>query len=251
MKKGFIIDLEGTLISSGDKLPGAAEFLRYLVSKNIPFRIITNTVSKSLEDMASTLSKYGGEISPDKFINPLVPLACFLLQNKTNSFYFVGSDYILNNLGIEPQFDEFPEYIVLCDFEYIDCSYELLNKIFTYLNKGSKLLTMSNSEYYLTNNGPRLDTGAFTKMFEEIAGTKALLFGKPSKIIYAEAAKQMSLYPNELIAIGDDVLTDIKGASEFGAYSVLVKSGKYKCGDEKMYKPNNLAESLVDLIDII
>lgn len=33
-----------------------------------------------------------------------------------------------------------PEYIILCDFEYITCSYGLFNQIYKYLLNGAKLL---------------------------------------------------------------------------------------------------------------
>lgn len=250
-KKGVILDLEGTLLSNGIEISGSIEFLNYLISNNIPFRIITNTVSKTLTDLSIIFSDLGIKIPRENFINPLKVLNNFLIDQNTKSFYFVGSNSLLKTLDLTPSFIDVPDYVVLCDFEYIDCNYQLLNKIFTFLNKGSQLITMSNSQYYLSENGAKLDTGAFTKMFETVTGKEAMLFGKPSTIIYEEAAKEMGLECTELIAIGDDVLTDIVGANEFGAYSVLVKSGKYKCGDEEIHKPNKVVDNLLEIISLI
>lgn len=250
-KKGVILDLEGTLLSSGSAIDGSIEFLNYLISSNIPFKIITNTVSKLPSDLSNIFSALGVKISKKNFINPITVLNKFLTEQNTTSFYFVGSSSLLNSLNLNSAFIDVPDYVVLCDFEYIACDYQLLNRIFTFLNNGSKLITMSNSQYYLSKNGPKLDTGAFTKLFEIVTGKEAILFGKPSPIIYAEAAKEMDLKSNELIAIGDDVLTDIVGANEFGAYSVLVKSGKYKYGDEEMLKPDMIIGNLLELLPLL
>lgn len=248
---GVILDLEGTLISKGVEIEGSMEVLKYLMFNDIPFRIITNTVSKSLYDLSNKFHSIGIDISENYFINPIVPLRRFLLKNNIESFYFVGSEDIKINLGINSMYQDFPEYVILCDFEKINCNYELLNKIFTYIYKGSKLLTMSNSEYYLSKNGPKLDTGAFCRMFETYAKSMTSVFGKPSINIYNEASNQMGVECSEIIAIGDDVLTDIKGANEFGAYSILVKSGKYKVDDEVRIRPDEVIDRLIDIIPLL
>ena len=49
MEKGLIIDIEGTLLSSGKPLPGAIEFINYLNKQNINYHLVTNTVSKTVE----------------------------------------------------------------------------------------------------------------------------------------------------------------------------------------------------------
>lgn len=248
---GIILDLEGTLLSNGIAVTGASELLHHLMDNEIPYRIITNTVSKSLSDLSEMFHKIGFDIPETYFINPVVTLRRFLIDRNTESFYFVGPDKIENNLGVESVCKEFPEYVILCDFENIHCDYELLNTIFTYVHKGGQLLTMSNSDYYLSKNGPKLDTGAFSKMFETVTGNKALIFGKPSIMIYEEASKQMKIKNSKIIAIGDDVLTDIQGANEFGAFSVLVKTGKYKEYDETRVQPKKVIDNLKDAMKLL
>jgi HAD superfamily hydrolase (TIGR01458 family) len=238
------------LISSGTQLPGAVELLKYLMDKGIPFRIITNTISKTPEDLSRVFSGFGLDISPKVFITPFESLNTYLNERNTRSFYFVGSDSMKSRLSRQPDFDGVPEYVILCDFESIDCSYGTLNRIFNYLINGAKLITASNSEYYLSKGGLKLDTGAFARMFEITANQKAVVLGKPSSIVYRVAAAQIGLSPEEVITVGDDVLTDIRGGKEFGAYSVLVKTGKYKNGDEELYKPDEVIGNLMELVKL-
>jgi HAD superfamily hydrolase (TIGR01458 family) len=245
--KGFIIDMEGTILESGTEIPGSFDFLKKLMENNIPFRVITNTVSKSVEEMATNIKNIGLEIPSSFILNPIKALNYFLEERNTSSYFFVGPSFIQSQLSIQPAFEGNPEYIILCDFEYITFSYDFLNQIYQYLLKGSELLSTSYSNFYFSKEGPKIDTGSFTKMFEILGNQHATIFGKPSPSLYEVALKQMGIEKKGVIAIGDDVLTDIKGANEYGIISALVQTGKYKAGDEAQIAPNLLLENLGEI----
>jgi len=245
--KGFIIDMEGTILQSGTEIPGSFDFLKKLMENNIPFRVITNTVSKSVEEMAANIKNIGLDIPSSFILNPIKALNYFLEERNTSSYFFVGPSFIQSQLSIQPAFEGNPEFIVLCDFEYITFSYDFFNRIYQYLLKGSQLLSTSYSNFYLSKEGPKIDTGSFTKMFEILGNQQATIFGKPSPLLYEVALKQMGIEKKGVIAIGDDVLTDIKGAQEYGIISALVQTGKYKAGDEGEITPNLLLKNLGEI----
>lgn len=64
------------------------------------------------------------------------------------------------------------------------------------------------------------------------------------------ALKSMGLSNNEVIAVGDDIKTDVKGAKFLGIYSVLVKTGKYdpKETEKTDPEPDEIIERLDDLL---
>ncbi|MDF2673237.1 MAG: phospholysine phosphohistidine inorganic pyrophosphate phosphatase [Clostridiales bacterium] len=245
--KGLIIDLEGTILYRGAEIPGSFDVLKKLTENNIPFRVITNTVTKSVEEMAASMKSIGFDISSNYILNPIKAVNYFLDESKTSSYFFVGPSYIQSQLSIQPVFEGTPEYIILCDFEYITCSYDLFNQIYKYLLNGAKLLSTSYSDFYLSKEGPKIDTGSFTKMFEILGNQKAIIFGKPSPMLYEVALKQMGVEKKCAIAIGDDVLTDIKGAKEYGIISALVQTGKYKDGDEVQNPSDLLLQNLGEI----
>ena len=246
--KGYVIDLEGTIFQNGSEILGSFNFIRMLQSNKVPFRVITNTVSKSTEEMATLLKSCGLEIPSSYILNPIKALNYYLEEINSSSYFFVGPSYIQSQLSIPPDFNGNPKYVILCDFENISLSYNLLNQIFSYLLNGASLMSTSYSDFYLSKEGYKLDTGSFTKMFEIVGNQKATILGKPSSLLYEVALKQMCLNKHEVIAIGDDVLTDIKGAKEFGLFSVLVKTGKYKEHDEIKIPPNLLIDRLEDVV---
>jgi HAD superfamily hydrolase (TIGR01450 family) len=251
MGKAFILDLEGTLASSGTPLPGSTAFIDILNSNSIPYCVITNTVSKTVEQMEENLRNNGLNILQECLINPITVLNYFIIENDITSYYFVGPEYLKKLIRESNDLIKIPEYIIFCDFENIDCNYEVLNKIFQYIKNGSKMIATSYSNYYISKNDYKMDTGIFVKMYEILSDEKAVIMGKPSPMIYKMGLDILKTKPNDIFAIGDDVLTDIAGCKELGIETVLVKTGKYKEGDEKKLKPDKVINNLGEITELI
>jgi HAD superfamily hydrolase (TIGR01458 family) len=248
MDKGFVIDLEGTLVSSGIPLPGSIEFINYLNKNCIKYYIITNTVSRTPETWEKLLKDIGLEIRKENIIYPIVVLNDFIKENAIKTYYFIGPDNLKNLVQRTMDYENNPEYIIFCDFEYANLNYEMLNKIFKYIRNGSKIIATSYSNYYISKNEYKMDTGIFVKMYETLVNEKAVIMGKPSQIIYKTALKRLGMDTNNVITIGDDGLTDIVGGKEMEMETILVKTGKYKDGDEKKYKPSKVVNNLEEVM---
>jgi hypothetical protein len=113
--------------------------------------------------MGNSLNSIGFNVNKEYIINPIMVLNHFIKQNNVKTYYFIGPNY-LKDLIIESNNFDVPEYIIFCDFERIDCNYALLNKIFQYIKNGSKIITTSYSNYYISNKEYKLDTGIFSNI---------------------------------------------------------------------------------------
>jgi HAD superfamily hydrolase (TIGR01458 family) len=250
MDKGFIIDLEGTLVNNGVPLPNSVEFINYLNEHGIKYCVITNTVSKSIEKWERILDEAGLHIKKENILYPIIVLNDFLKEGNIETHYFIGPDDIRKAIPKTIDYT-IPEYIIFCDFERIELNYTIFNEIFQYIKNGSKMITTSYSNYYISKNEYKMDTGIFVKMYETLSGEKAKIIGKPSPMVYKTALKQLGLENDRVIAIGDDGLTDIIGGKDMGIETILVKTGKYKNGDEEIYKPNKVVNNLDEIIKLV
>jgi HAD superfamily hydrolase (TIGR01458 family) len=250
MNKGLIIDLEGTLINTGKPLPGSIEFINYLNENNINYYIVTNTVSKTVEKWELILNEIGLKINKNKIMYPLIVLNEYLKDNNITKYYFLGPNNMEMILQKTLEYN-IPEYVIFCDLENIELKYEIFNKVFQYINSGSEIITTSYSDYYISNNEYKIDIGIFVKMYEKLTNKKAIIIGKPSQNIYKAALKKLGMEANNVISIGDDGLTDIVGGNEMGMKTILVKTGKYKNGDEEKYKPNKIINNILEIINEI
>ncbi len=98
-----------------------------------------------------------------------------------------------------------------------------------------------------------LDSGAFTRLFESITDNTATITGKPSPALFNSAVYSMGLPSDQVLVVGDDVLSDIQGANNAGLYSILVGTGKFKPEHltGNFPKANAFVSSLTELINLL
>src|SRR3982751_2991049 len=60
--RAYLVDLDGTLYADGAAFPGAAEALQRLRLRRVPFRLVTNTTSRSRAMLLERLLDYGFEV---------------------------------------------------------------------------------------------------------------------------------------------------------------------------------------------
>jgi ribonucleotide monophosphatase NagD (HAD superfamily) len=71
---------------------------------------------------------------------------------------------------------------------------------------------------------------------EYAADVKALVLGKPAPKFFHAAVEALGCRPAEALMIGDDALADVEGALNAGLQAWLVRTGKYRPGDEARIK---------------
>ena len=75
--------------------------------------------------------------------------------------------------------------------------------------------------------------GTIAELYKDFGG-KVFIMGKPSILIYQEATKHITdIDKSKILAVGDSIYHDIKGANAFGIDSLLVTTGIHKsCFDD-------------------
>ncbi|KAG8266548.1 Haloacid dehalogenase-like hydrolase domain-containing protein 2, partial [Homalodisca vitripennis] len=92
----------------------------------------------------------------------------------------------------------------------------------------------------------------FVKALEYAASCKAEVLGKPCPAFFRTGLEGVDA--EEAIMIGDDARDDIQGAQALGMRGYLVKTGKYREGDENKINPppyrivDNFAAAVEDIL---
>lgn len=86
--------------------------------------------------------------------------------------------------------------------------------------------------YFKAPDGLSLDVGPFTAALEFATGTQAVILGKPASSVFHLAAQTLGLGPEQVVMVGDDIIGDVGGAQDAGCRGILVRTGKYRAGDE-------------------
>jgi HAD superfamily hydrolase (TIGR01458 family) len=255
--RAVLLDIEGTLRWGGDLIPGAPRALSLLREMGLALRFLTNIDSRSPEHVRSGLLRMGLEIEEgevftptvalDRFLQGAAPHSCFLLlsQELRRKFsHFAFADPAERPCG--------PEFVVVGDFRD-SLSYEALNQAFRYLLGGAGLVALQAQPYFMGKDGPYLDTGAFVHLLEYATGRTPLVLGKPAAEFFGLALAAVRLEPGAAVMVGDDLATDVAGASAAGLRTVLVRTGKFNAADlaAAQSKPDHVIDSVAGLPDLI
>ena len=250
---GVLLDIDGVLAISWDPLPGAIETVRWMRERGIPFRLITNTTTKTRADLAGTLAGAGFDVRPDELVTAVVATAEHIRTHRPGARCFVVSDgdAAADLDGIELAEIEAADVVVLggaCD----DFTYEVMNRIFRRLMEGAELVGMHRNLYWRTSDGLELDAGAYIAGLEEATGRGATICGKPSPAYFDAALAMLGVPRDRALMVGDDIVNDVHGAQELGIAGALVRTGKFLPGDlDKAPAPDHLLATIADLPGIL
>jgi HAD superfamily hydrolase (TIGR01458 family) len=248
--EGVLLDIDGVLTVSWEPLPGAADALRRLREDGVPFRLITNTTTKTRSALAATLRDAGLDVRDDEVVTAVVATADHLRGHHPGAGVFVLSDgdASADLDGIRLVDVEDADVIVLGGASD-DFTYQTMNRIFRRLMDGAALVGMHRNLFWKTARGWELDGGAYLAGLEEATRTRATICGKPEPPSFLAALRMLGFEPAQTAMVGDDVVTDIAGARSLGIRGVLVRTGKYRHGDEGRLEspPDHVIGSVADV----
>jgi HAD superfamily hydrolase (TIGR01458 family) len=226
--RGVLLDLSGVLYVGEAPLPGALEALARLQASGMPLRYITNTTRSTRRQIHRMLTGMGFSIPEGDIFTAPGAVRAVLVRGRLTPL-------LLIHPALEPEFADLagpePSAVVLGDAGE-SFTYEALNRAFRLLMDGAPLLAMGSNRYFREADGLSLDIGPFLKALEYAAAAQGAVLGKPSADFFHAAVSDMGLDPGEVLMVGDDVEADVQGALDAGLQACLVKTGKYRPGDE-------------------
>jgi phospholysine phosphohistidine inorganic pyrophosphate phosphatase len=255
--RGYLLDLDGTLYSGGAAIPGAIETLARLRRRSIPYRLVTNTTSRSRSLLVQRLDQYGFEVSPDEIFTATlaagelargaghIRVAPFLPEPALEDL--TGLDLGGGTAGKPRSWP--PDAILVGDLGQA-WNYVLMQEAFNCLTEGAAFIAVSRDRYWLDGDRLALDAGPFVAALEYASGRTATIAGKPSSPFYQAAVRSLGLSAAEPVAmVGDDLWSDVEGAQQAGFQGWLVRTGKYRDSvlRESGIRPDRILDSVAAL----
>ncbi len=243
--KAVLCDIGGVLYIADKAVPHAVEAITR-IKEHYPVRFLSNTTQVRADQIVTTLQAFGFAIEKEEVITALDTTKAFLLREQSSAYYLLTDD-------ARTLFDDlkaFPcRYVVVGDAQE-NFSYANMNEAFRRLQEGASLLAIAKNRYFKDGDGKlSLDTGAYVSALEFSSGKEAQVIGKPSKSFYHKACKLLGVLPEEAVMIGDDIVSDIRGAHEAGLQTVLVRTGKSSADDlESGIQPDLIIDSIADFL---
>lgn len=230
----YLLDLDGTLYGGDAAIPGAIDALTRLRARGVPFRLVTNTTSRSRRMLVERLAGYGFDVVADEIVTAtlagveLVRTAGF---GRVAPFVPAGALEDLAGLELHGGTSGRPrsavDVVVLGDLGE-RWTFALLQEAFEQLMAGAALVALSRDRYFRQGERLALDAGPFVAALEYAAGASAAVAGKPSAAFFDAAVRSLGLTANREVAmVGDDLWSDVAGAQRAGLQGWLVRTGKF------------------------
>jgi HAD superfamily hydrolase (TIGR01450 family) len=239
----LLLDAYGVLVNSSGALAGAAELIRGLNRSGKPYFLLTNDASKLPQTAAARFQNWGLDIAPERIITSgsllnnyfeahgLRDKRCVVLGPADSAMYVeeAGGKVVSAQSGFDA--------VVICDeagFPFVETIDGILTELFHKVARREKIhLLLSNPDliYPKANQGFGIAGGSIALILEaalqlRYPGCSALRFvrlGKPHAAIFREALRRSGT--RDMVMIGDQLETDIRGANAFGLDAVLVGTG--------------------------
>jgi len=81
-KEAFILDMDGVVYHGNKPLPGAVEFVNWLMAENKKFLFLTNSSERTPRELSQKLARLGIHVSEDHFYTSALATAAFLASQK-------------------------------------------------------------------------------------------------------------------------------------------------------------------------
>ncbi len=252
--RAVLIDIDGVLTVSWRPLPGAVEALREIRGAGLRVALVTNTTSRTRASIAAALDDAGFPVTAEDILTAPAVTAEYLAERWPGARCAVlNSGDIRADLGdvtvVDPADTDAAVDVVLVGGAGPEFGYAALDGAFRQLQRGARLVAMHRNPYWRTEDGLRLDAGAFLAGLEQAARVEAEVTGKPSAAFFAAALAHVGVGAEEAVMVGDDIESDVLAAQRAGVTGVLVKTGKYlpQTHEAASGTPDHVLDSFADL----
>ncbi|MEE4146516.1 MAG: TIGR01458 family HAD-type hydrolase [Halieaceae bacterium] len=242
----LLLDLSGVLYDGDEIIPGALEAVERAQGSGMAVFFVSNTSRKTREKLLLHLRGFGFSVEAGQLFTAVDAARQWLQQQTLRPFCLVHRD-------IESEFADFdqhdPNAVVIADAAE-GFNYQNLNRAFQLCVEGAPLLGLGYNRYFKSGGQLWLDAGAFIKAIEFAAATEATIVGKPSVEFFRQVISSAGASAEAALMVGDDVFGDVEGALNAGLQGCLVRTGKYRPGDEGKIRGQFLTlDSIVEVIE--
>lgn len=248
--KGFLLDVEGTLVVDKRYRPveGAVEFVCKVRERDLPLRLITNNTTDTKASLLDKLRQAGFDFTIDE-LHTCIGVAVTHLRTAGATRCLILGTSALREMFIEEGFtavdgSDVDAVVVGLD---TDLTYDRLGLACeAVIRKGASLIALHRNRLYIDSNGRcSPSVGAIVEAISYATQTEPVLIGKPSSTYFQQALDEIAVPAEYALVVSDDPFSDLAGAKRMGMRAAFVLSGKYQ---ERSVVDSILASQRPDLI---
>ena len=234
----FIFDVWGVIHDGSNAYPGAVEAIAYLRQQNKKICFLSNAPRRA-DKVGGVLNKFG--VTPDLYdfiLSSGEATFLDLKKNQENGFKNFGPNYfyigpqkdidLLDGLDYKRVEDATKaDFALTTGFDHEASTLaEKLPQAIAAKENNLKMICVNPDMIVVKQDGiEMICAGTLARQYEKLGG-EVIYYGKPFQSVYKMVCEFFNNPENKkILAIGDGMETDIKGAADFGIDSLLITGG--------------------------
>jgi 4-nitrophenyl phosphatase len=228
-KQLFLFDLDGVFYKGKESRVkiGGTKAVEAIRSRGKKLFVLTNNSTDSAATVHSRLVGFDIPVKKGEVLTSGLLTAEYLRDRYGRVTYFLvgeeGLDSEMKRHGHRRTEGERADFVVVGLDRGV--TYDKLDKAARIARGGATIVATHISRLYAYKTGPAMATGPLVKAIEYASSKRATVIGKPSTLMFKIALKRAECAGSHAVMVGDQVDTDIAGATRAGVDSILVTSG--------------------------
>ncbi len=253
--KGLIIDMDGVLWRDTEPIGDLPAIFNEIKAQGLSAILATNNATRTVNEYHQKLQHFGVHLEDWQVITAAQGTGIYLHERYPEGcrVFVVGQPSLIQTLrsyGLTIVDDPNEQVDVVIASIDVDLTYEKIKNAELLIRSGCEFIGTNPDVTYPTPYGLYPGSGTIIGAIEIASGKKATMIGKPEPLLYQLALKRLSVLPEETLAVGDRLETDIAGAKAAGIRSAFVLTGASTLEQAKHFSPapDIIITSLTDLI---
>lgn len=256
--KGFMFDLDGTLILSNrslgnyDAIAGAAEALGELDRLGIPWLALTNGSAYPARVQGPKLRAVGVPVPDEKLFTPNSAAARVIQARGYEKVLVLGNRGVVDalaELGVNA-FAPAEARAEDCDAVYVawhpDCVMDHIHLACERVLAGAALLSASDVPFFATKEGRSFGYScAINGAISRVTAVEPEPTGKPSMHAMAMISEVLGVPVEDVGVVGDDAVAEILMAHQSGAIGIAVTSGSTSAAEWAAQPPEKTPDLVI------
>lgn len=255
--KGLILDMDGVLWRASQPLLDMPPFFAALKDLDIPVVFATNNGTRTVSDYLTLLASFGVDAQAWQIVNSAIATAEYLHKEfpQGGPVYIVAENGVTAALSEKGFFAAAPGDDPIAVVAGMDraITYEKAAQATLLIRAGKPFIGTNPDLTFPIPAGQVPGAGAILALLEAASGVRPVMIGKPEPLLYRFAMERLGTRPEDTLAVGDRLETDILGGTRAGCPTVLVLSGVTSPAEAARWQPqpNLILPNLADLLPFL
>ena len=250
--RSWLVDMDGVLVRGEHAIAGAAEFIRRLRERELPFLVLTNNSIYTRRDLAARLALSEIDVPEDAIWTSALATARFLDDQRPGGSAFAigeaGLTTALHDVGYTLT-ERAPDYVVLGETRTY--SFERITTAIRLVAAGARFIATNPDPTGPGPTGLVPATGSVAALITRATGVEPYYVGKPNPLMMRSALNAINAHSETTAMVGDRMDTDVVAGLEAGMHTILVLTGSThrEQAEAFPYRPSRIVDSIADLVD--